>query len=171
MAGLQKGHTVENITDSDKRDAGSAVESKSYAALKRDANRYRRARLLGVAPYGSMVLYNGTVLRFQALDDFIDADIKSRGSRGENPPLMSGMVQQPDGSVTMDWSDAGAPDFEESLKEIEAGLDQISKAEGDYGIGLGMQMIYDTLDKMRTMLSAAPDCPHPSMTEQTNESP
>lgn len=48
-----------------------------------DAQRYERLRVLGVAPCGTKQLESGTVLRFQNLDDFVDADIAASPSRGE----------------------------------------------------------------------------------------
>lgn len=55
-------------------DAGAAVE----------ARRYRRLQILGAAPFGSKNLDTGTVLRFQSLDAFVDADISAHPSRGES---------------------------------------------------------------------------------------
>lgn len=49
-----------------------------------DARRYRRLQILGAAPYGSKNLDHGTVLRFQSLDAFVDADIDAYPSRGES---------------------------------------------------------------------------------------
>lgn len=48
-----------------------------------DVQRYQRLRILGAAPGGSKQLKDGTVLRFQALDDYLDGDIISYPSRGE----------------------------------------------------------------------------------------
>lgn len=48
-----------------------------------DARRYDRLRILGCAPGTSPTLKEGTVLRFQNLDGFIDSDIKLNPSRGE----------------------------------------------------------------------------------------
>lgn len=49
----------------------------------RDAARYRRLQILGCAPYGSEQLIASTVLRFQGLDAFVDADLLAHPSRGE----------------------------------------------------------------------------------------
>lgn len=51
--------------------------------LAADAGRYQRLRILGVAPGGSEQLRNGTVLRFQSLDSYVDTDVKAYPSRGE----------------------------------------------------------------------------------------
>jgi hypothetical protein len=48
-----------------------------------DEQRYRRLRILGAAPGGSKQLEGGTVLCFQNLDDYLDADIAAHPSRGE----------------------------------------------------------------------------------------
>lgn len=48
-----------------------------------DAKRYRRLRLLGAAPCETEELLRGTVLRFQSLDMFVDEDLNSHKSRGE----------------------------------------------------------------------------------------
>ena len=53
------------------------------AELERDAARYQRLRILGVAPMGSQVLARGLVIRFQTLDSFVDEDMKAHTSRGE----------------------------------------------------------------------------------------
>lgn len=45
--------------------------------------RYQRLQILGAAPGGSKELEHGTVLRFQSLDAFIDADIAAHPDRGE----------------------------------------------------------------------------------------
>lgn len=49
----------------------------------KDALRYRRLQILGVAPAGSTELKLGLVMRFTNLDAFVDADIKAQPSRGE----------------------------------------------------------------------------------------
>jgi hypothetical protein len=48
-----------------------------------DAQRYRRLRVLGVAPSGSKHLEEGNVLRFTNLDEYTDRDIRVMPSRGE----------------------------------------------------------------------------------------
>lgn len=48
-----------------------------------DAARYRRLRIIGAAPGGSTQLAGGTVLCFQNLDAFVDADLDAHPSRGE----------------------------------------------------------------------------------------
>lgn len=58
--------------------------------LEQDAARYNRLRILGAAPMGSEHLSNGTVLRFQGLDAFLDADIKRVPSRGEARAALDG---------------------------------------------------------------------------------
>lgn len=58
----------------------------------KDARRYRRLQILGAAPYGSKNLSKGTVLCFQSLDAFVDADLEAYPSRGEAnaaPPAQS----------------------------------------------------------------------------------
>jgi hypothetical protein len=52
-------------------------------AMQDDALRYRRLRILGAAPGESKQLEQGTVLRFQSLDMYIDEDINHYPSRGE----------------------------------------------------------------------------------------
>lgn len=53
---------------------------------ERDAARYNRLRILGCAPCGTPQLDQRTVIRFQSLDDFLDADLKLHASRGEYRP-------------------------------------------------------------------------------------
>ncbi len=48
-----------------------------------DARRYRRLRVLGVAPDGSKHLQEGNVMRFSNLDEYVDRDIRFMPSRGE----------------------------------------------------------------------------------------
>lgn len=48
-----------------------------------DARRYQRLRILGCAPLGSPLLAQSLVMRFQSLDEFLDADITAHPSRGE----------------------------------------------------------------------------------------
>lgn len=48
-----------------------------------DEKRYQRLRILGAAPCYSSQLASGTVLRFQSLDAYLDADIASHPTRGE----------------------------------------------------------------------------------------
>ncbi len=45
------------------------------AALKEDARRYRRLRVLGCAPAGTKQLEAATVLRFTNLDGFVDSEL------------------------------------------------------------------------------------------------
>ena len=45
---------------------------------RRDAERYRRLRILGASPYGRRDL-----LRFDQLDSFLDEDLRVTPSRGE----------------------------------------------------------------------------------------
>jgi hypothetical protein len=59
----------------------AAVQVPNEAAL--NDRRYRRLQVLGAAPCGSKNLGAGTVLRFQSLDAFIDADLKAHATRGE----------------------------------------------------------------------------------------
>jgi hypothetical protein len=59
----------------------------------RDALRYRRLQILGVAPYGSTELKLGLVMRFTNLDNFVDADIKAHPSRGEYSTATKGEGQ------------------------------------------------------------------------------
>jgi hypothetical protein len=68
--------------------AGKVAEIKAsgvplYGYRPTDAQRYERLRVLGAAPGGSKQLAAGTVLCFQGLDDFVDADIVAYPSRGE----------------------------------------------------------------------------------------
>jgi hypothetical protein len=58
-----------------------------------DVQRYQRLRILGAAPGGSKQLDAGTVLRFQNLDDFVDADIAAYPSRGEASESVAAPVQ------------------------------------------------------------------------------
>jgi hypothetical protein len=51
--------------------------------LERDAKRYRRLRVVGVAPYNTPELERGFVLRFTNLDEFMDAEFLAHPSRGE----------------------------------------------------------------------------------------
>lgn len=53
------------------------------SATIRDAIRYRRLRILGCAPGGTKQLDQGSVLCFQNLDDFVDADLVAHPHRGE----------------------------------------------------------------------------------------
>lgn len=53
---------------------------------KLDAKRYRRLRVLGVAPHGSKHLEEGNVMRFTNLDDYTDRDLRFVPSRGESQP-------------------------------------------------------------------------------------
>lgn len=57
-----------------------------------DTRRYQRLRILGAAPSGSDQLANGTVLRFQSLDAFLDADLDRHPSRGE-PTTQAGVTE------------------------------------------------------------------------------
>lgn len=69
--------TGQNFNDPDVRPSVLSVDAK-------DAARYRRLQILGAAPYGHpYCLGNGTVLRFQSLDQFVDADLGLHPSRGE----------------------------------------------------------------------------------------
>lgn len=56
----------------------------SDADTIRDAERYRRLRVLGCAPHGSSLLDNGQVMRFTSLDKFVDHDLTYYPSRGES---------------------------------------------------------------------------------------
>lgn len=58
-------------------------ETEKMDEILKDAARYRRLRVLGCAVYGSERLKNGTVERFQTLDDTVDTDIIRYPSRGE----------------------------------------------------------------------------------------
>lgn len=51
----------------------------------RDVRRYQRLRIIGVAPSSTKQLENRTVLCFQNLDDYVDADLRAHPSRGEHP--------------------------------------------------------------------------------------
>lgn len=51
-----------------------------------DARRYRRLRVLGVAPDGSKHLEEGRVMRFTNLDEYTDRDLRFMPSRGEFQP-------------------------------------------------------------------------------------
>lgn len=64
-----------------------AIAVKADNKVLLDARRYRRLQILGAAPFGSDNLFAGTVLRFQGLDAFLDADLKSQSSRGEAQPI------------------------------------------------------------------------------------
>lgn len=55
----------------------------SHGAQELDALRYRRLRVLGVAPDGTKHLREGCVMRFTNLDEFVDHDIRITPSRGE----------------------------------------------------------------------------------------
>lgn len=59
----------------------------SCSAESVDATRYRRLRVLGVAPAYTDHLKNGDVMRFTNLDEFVDKDIAWTPSRGEANPL------------------------------------------------------------------------------------
>ena len=50
---------------------------------KKDGKRYNRLRVLGCAVFGSNQLENGTVIRFQTLDEVVDLDLDRHKSRGE----------------------------------------------------------------------------------------
>lgn len=52
-------------------------------ATSKDAMRYRRLRVLGCAPAETKQLEQGSILRFQNLDEFIDKDLEHVPSRGE----------------------------------------------------------------------------------------
>jgi hypothetical protein len=74
----------------DRREAAEAIERLSAVPQgvkvsddSVDAARYRRLRVLGVAPAYTEHLNNGDVLRFTNLDEFIDRDISWTPSRGE----------------------------------------------------------------------------------------
>lgn len=60
-----------------------APKSEVASDIERDARRYRRLRILGVAPDGSQHLLQGTVLRVTNLDAFVDHDLSVHRSRGE----------------------------------------------------------------------------------------
>jgi hypothetical protein len=62
--------------------------------VARNDRRYRRLQVLGAAPCGSVNLLEGTVLRFQGLDAFIDADLRSHASRGEVAPVPGTVGQE-----------------------------------------------------------------------------
>ena len=53
-------------------------------SVKRDAKRYRRLRVIGVAPYGTRELEHGLVGRFTNVDEFVDKDIADYPTRGES---------------------------------------------------------------------------------------
>lgn len=55
---------------------------------QRDAKRYRRLRILGCAPVDTVQLEDGTVIRCQALDAFIDADLRLAPSREKDVQAM-----------------------------------------------------------------------------------
>lgn len=57
-----------------------------------DAKRYRRLRVLGVAPGHTEHLKNGNVLRFTNLDDFVDSDL-SNYVRGETALTLSDQTE------------------------------------------------------------------------------
>lgn len=91
LAGKQIAADIDaELSGADQPDAALAkvsreleVERLNHAALRQmlvplydDAMRYRRLRTLGCAPGESKELKNGTVLRFQTLDAFVDADTK-----------------------------------------------------------------------------------------------
>jgi hypothetical protein len=61
----------------------AADEIQSLLQDEVDAARYRRLRVLGCAPIDTKELDAGLVMRFQNLDDHLDADIKAHASRGE----------------------------------------------------------------------------------------
>lgn len=69
--------TIQYEAEQRRRPAAPAPEA-------RDAQRYRRLQILGAAPGGHPCLDRGTVLRFQTLDAYIDADIAAYPSRGES---------------------------------------------------------------------------------------
>lgn len=89
-------------------DAGSSAYRDEYvhwleAQLKKptqppgedaiDAARYRRLRVLGVAPAESTHLTRGLVMRFTNLDDFVDQDRAVHQSRGEYSTATKGEGQ------------------------------------------------------------------------------
>lgn len=57
---------------------GRESNENDQARLVEDATRYRRLRILGCTPYDGDGL-----LRFQNLDNFVDADLRAHKSRGE----------------------------------------------------------------------------------------
>jgi hypothetical protein len=78
-----------------------------------DAARYRRLRVLGAAPCGSLGLAGGTVLRFSGLDGFVDADLRAVPSRGEAtaavPDLLVGYEDRTEGGEAGIGTGAAAP--------------------------------------------------------------
>lgn len=100
-AGGYSGSEDINYEDMEKRirDGVDMFISGAIAREKLDAARYRRLQILGAAPGGSNNLEEGTVLRFAALDSFVDDDIQNMPSRGEAAPhnhLMSAQSRDVD---------------------------------------------------------------------------
>jgi len=59
------------------------IQSSELCQMMKDVLRYRRLRILGAAPGGSIQVEQGTVLRFATLDKAIDEDISAVPNRGE----------------------------------------------------------------------------------------
>jgi hypothetical protein len=69
------------------------IQSSELRQMMKDALRYRRLRILGAAPGGSIQVVQGTVLRFATLDKAIDEDISTVPNRGD--PLGVGRTEGP----------------------------------------------------------------------------
>lgn len=72
-------------------------ETAEMRQLIRDAMRYRRLRVLGAAPGGSIHEEQGTVLRFTNLDEAMDADLERERTRGEE--LIQDPARDPDSVI------------------------------------------------------------------------
>lgn len=111
----------------------AAVEGRHGAVT--DANRYRRLCVIGCAPYGSENLDQGTVIRFQSLDAFIDADIKAHSSRGEikhsaTPPATPGLQWEAVAEVLADelrdWTERGGSALDRECLAVRSVRRQIA---------------------------------------------
>ena len=79
--------------------------------IRRDARRYRRLQILGVATGAEFDthLRTGTVMRFSNLDEFVDEDLKWHPSRGEAYPVCRHLRTHTEGSLSEFCSDCLAP--------------------------------------------------------------
>ncbi len=77
-----------------------------------DAARYRRLRVLGVAPAYTDHLKNGNVMRFTNLDEFVDKDLAWTPSRGEAGRDVPQAAQE-----LRDWQDS-SEFYRKDLKDL-----------------------------------------------------
>ena len=76
------------------------IQGSELREMLKDALRYRRLRILGAAPGGSIHSEIGTVIRYDNLDDAIDEDIEEVPYRGET---LWPSAEPRDPATVIDW--------------------------------------------------------------------